>query len=388
MIVDVVVAAGGQGRRVGGAVAKQWLTLGDRTLFEHSIAACAASPRVTGIVAVVPPSDIDAARTLAQTAAGGKLRAIVAGGARRQDSVAAGLGVVADVADVVLVHDAARPFVTDAVIDRVIDAASATGAAIAVGAVHDTVKRWTSADGLRWVDGTIARETLALAQTPQGFRRDVIEALLPAMTGADEVTDEASLAERLGFPVQVVDGHPDNVKVTTEEDLRRARRTLGGDATRAQSRVGIGYDSPRFADGRRLVVGGVFVPDVAGLAGHSDGDAVCHAVTDAVLGASALGDVGGLFPDTDARWKDADSLALLREAFGRVRTAGWRLGNLDVVVICHRPKIGRLSESIRASLASALDCTPDRIGVKGKTPEGTIALEDAMIVHAVALLER
>ena len=123
-----------------------------------------------------------------------------------------------------------------------------------------------------------------------------------------------------------------------------------------------------------------------GLAGHSDGDAVCHAVTDAVLGAAGLGDVGGLFPDTDPAWKDADSLALLRDAFARVQAAGWRLGNLDLVVICHRPKIGRLVDALRASLAGALSTTPDRISVKGKTPEGTTALEDAMIVHAVALL--
>jgi 2-C-methyl-D-erythritol 4-phosphate cytidylyltransferase/2-C-methyl-D-erythritol 2,4-cyclodiphosphate synthase len=189
--------------------------------------------------------------------------------------------------------------------------------------------------------------------------------------------------------VQVVDGHPDNVKITTEDDLVRARQALTQGAERGSAaRIGIGYDSHRFADGRRLVIGGVYVPEARGLAGHSDGDAVCHAVTDAVLGAAGLGDVGGLFPDTDPAWKDADSLQLLRDAFGRVQAAGWRLGNLDLVVICHRPKIGRLSEAMRASLASALASSPDRISVKGKTPEGTSALEEALIVHAVALLER
>ena len=188
-----------------------------------------------------------------------------------------------------------------------------------------------------------------------------------------------------------MEGHADNVKITTEDDLARARRLLGGESEAqpaGAARIGLGYDSHRFADDRRLMIGGVHVADVRGLAGHSDGDAVCHAVTDAVLGAAGLGDVGGLFPDTDPAWKDADSLALLRDAFGRVAAAGWRLGNLDLVVICHRPKIGRIAESIRASLADALGTTPDRISVKGKTPEGTTALEDAMIVHAVALLER
>ena len=189
--------------------------------------------------------------------------------------------------------------------------------------------------------------------------------------------------------MHVVDGHPDNVKITTEEDLVRARQALATSGTPAASaRIGIGYDSHRFADGRRLVIGGVHVPDVRGLAGHSDGDAVCHAVTDAVLGAVGLGDVGGLFPDTDPAWKDADSLKLLRDAFARVQAAGWQLGNLDLVVICHRPKIGRIAEAMRASLAGALASTPNRISVKGKTPEGTAALEEALIVHAVALLER
>jgi len=241
----------------------------------------------------------------------------------------------------------------------------------------------------RWIEGTIARDGLALAQTPQGFRRDVLEVLIPAMTSADEVTDEASLAERLGHRVQIVEGHPDNVKITTDDDLRRARAALGASVHQpAEARVGVGYDSHRFADGRRLVVGGVHVPDGRGLAGHSDGDAVCHAVIDAVLGAAGLGDVGGLFPDTDPAWKDADSLALLRDAFFRVQGAGWHIGNLDIVVICHRPKIGPIAAALRTSLAAALATTPDRISVKGKTPEGTSSLEDAMVVHSVALLTR
>lgn len=387
MIVGVVVAAGGQGRRLGGPVAKQWLTLGDRTIFEQTLSACARSPLVRHVVAVVPASDIEPARVLATAAAGETLRAVVAGGARRQDSVAAGLAAMPDDADVVLVHDAARPFVTDDVIARVAEAAAADGVAICVAAVHDTVKQVRQHEGAVWVDGTLPRDDLALAQTPQGFRRDLVAELLPAMRSAVDVTDEASLAERLGHRVRVVQGHPDNVKITTEDDLRRARHALAG-AVPAAIRVGLGYDSHRFADGRVLVVGGVRVPDARGLAGHSDGDAVCHAVTDAVLGAAGLGDIGGLFPDTDPAWKDADSLGLLRDAFARVQAAGWRLGNLDLVVICHRPKIGRLAEALRRSLAGALATTVDRISVKGKTPEGTAALEDAMIVHAVALLER
>ena len=388
MIVDVVVAAGGQGRRLGSAVAKQWLQLGHQTIFERTVAACAASPLVRHVVAVVPKVDVDSARVLATAAAAGKLHAVVPGGARRQDSVAAGLAAMPGDADVVLVHDAARPFVTEAIIARVAEAAASGGVAICAAAVHDTVKHVRRDDGRVWVAGTIRRDDVALAQTPQGFRRDLVAELLPAMQSDVDVTDEASLAERLGHRVLVVDGHADNVKITTENDLMRARRALAPGSSPGVMRIGLGYDSHRFADNRVLVVGGVRVPGVRGLAGHSDGDAVCHAVTDAVLGASGLGDIGGLFPDTDPAWKDADSLALLRDAFARVTAAGWRLGNLDLVVICHRPKIGKLADALRASLADALSSTPDRISVKGKTPEGTAALEDAMIVHAVALLER
>ena len=387
MIVDVVVAAGGQGRRLGGTTAKQWLPLGDRTIFERSVAACAASSRVRGIVVVAPADDVREAEVLARAAAGGKFLAIAAGGARRQDSVAAGLSRVPPDADIVLIHDAARPFVDVPTIDRVIDGAQVCGAAIAVASVHDTVKRVEPGDEGRWIAGTIARESLALAQTPQGFRRDVLAELMTAMRAPTEATDEASLAERLGHRVLAVEGHPDNVKITTEADLARARRALGGGQS-PTTRIGLGYDSHRFADGRALVIGGVPGPNERGLAGHSDGDAVCHAVTDAALGAAGLGDIGRWFPDTDPAWKDADSLQLLRDAFARVRDAGWSLGNLDIVVICHRPKIGRLADAIRASLATALDATPDRISIKGKTPEGTTALEDALIVHAVALLTR
>jgi len=226
MIVDVVVAAGGQGRRLGGAVAKQWLLLGDRTIFERSVAACAASSLVRGVVVVVPEADLDYAAPLARRGAGDKLLAVVRGGARRQDSVAAGVAAVPRDADVVLVHDAARPFLRVDAVERVIAAAAASGAAIATSPVHDTVKQITGAADARWIAGTLPRDELVLAQTPQGFRRDVLDTLLPAMTSARDVTDEASLAEHLGHSIRVVDGHASNLKITTDDDLARARDTL------------------------------------------------------------------------------------------------------------------------------------------------------------------
>jgi 2-C-methyl-D-erythritol 4-phosphate cytidylyltransferase/2-C-methyl-D-erythritol 2,4-cyclodiphosphate synthase len=381
MFVSVIIAAGGRGARLGSATPKQWLTLGGQTLLELSVRAFDTHPRIDEIVVVVPEAERE--RGCPQAT---RPIQVVFGGARRQDSVANGFAAVASRADVVLVHDAARPFVSAAVIDRTIDAAWAQGAAIAATAVHDTVKQAALRDGRLVVAATLPRDAIFRAQTPQGFRRDVLRAAIDAGIAGASGTDEAMLAEQAGHAVTIVEGDEENVKITTAEDLARARLAAGDVAP--VTRVGLGYDSHRFAEGRALRLGGVPIAGERGLSGHSDGDAVCHAVTDAVLGAAALGDIGGFYPDTDPAWKDADSLALLREAFGRVRGAGWRLGNLDVVVICARPKIGRLAPEIRASLASALEAEPGAVFIKGKTPEGVDTLADTLVVHAVATLVR
>lgn len=391
MSVYVIVAAGGQGTRMGGATPKQWLPLGGRSMLAHSVAACAAVPDVAGVIVVVPADRLATAEREVAPAACGKPWTLVAGGVRRQDSVAHGAGVLPADASVVLVHDAARPFVTTHVVRAVIEAARSDGAAIAAVPVHDTVKRVDGHDTL-WCAETLPRDLIYLAQTPQGFRRDVFDAVVALGRDAPDATDEATLAERAGHRVRVVTGDPANIKITTAIDFEMATRRMAQGTTTgecvAKVRVGVGYDSHRFDQGRRLVLGGVQVPGVPGLAGHSDGDAVCHAVTDAVLGAAGLGDIGGLFPDTDPAWKDADSLALLRQAWQRVEAAGFRVGNIDIAVICQRPKIGPLSADVRVSLASVLGCPPEVISVKGKTPEGTPGLADALVVHVVALLEQ
>jgi 2-C-methyl-D-erythritol 4-phosphate cytidylyltransferase/2-C-methyl-D-erythritol 2,4-cyclodiphosphate synthase len=381
MFVSVIIAAGGRGTRLGADVPKQWLTLGGRTLLELSVRAFDTHPQVDEIVVVTPLSERERPSPSSAT----PLR-IVPGGARRQDSVANGFAVVSPAADVVLVHDAARPFVSAAVIDRTIAAALESGAAIAATAVHDTVKRAEVRDGRLVVAATLPRDAIYRAQTPQGFRRAVLAAAIDAGRAGASGTDEAMLAEQAGHAVTIVEGAEDNVKITTADDWARAR-LASGDVAPA-TRVGLGYDSHRFDEGRALRLGGVEVAGERGLSGHSDGDAVCHAVTDAVLGAAGLGDIGGLFPDTDAAWKDADSLALLRDAWARVRDAGWRLGNLDIVVICQRPKLGPLSAPIRASLAAALDASADAVFIKGKTPEGTESLVGTLVVHAIASLVR
>ncbi|MEO5821554.1 MAG: 2-C-methyl-D-erythritol 4-phosphate cytidylyltransferase [Vicinamibacteraceae bacterium] len=379
MNVSVIIAAGGQGTRLGAGVPKQWLALGGRTLLERSVAAFDAHPRVTEIVIVVPPGSTDAPIPPTTTT-----QRVVTGGARRQDSVAEGFAAVSAQASVILVHDAARPFVSAAVIDRAIDGAIESGAVVPAVPVHDTVKQIVPGDTR--VVGTLPRETLFLAQTPQAFRREVLAAAIEAGRGGASGTDEAMLAEQAGHEVRLVAGDDANVKITTAADLERARARSAPPAFR----VGTGYDLHVFAEGRPLILGGVRIPHDRGLRGHSDADAVCHAITDAILGAANLGDIGRLFPDTDPRYKDADSLVLLADAAARVQAAGWQVINVDVVVIAERPKIGPHATAMQASLAAVLGVEAGAIAIKGKTNEGVDATGrgEALAVHAVTLIAR
>jgi len=390
MHVAVIIAAGGRGTRFGGTLPKQWLSLAGQTLLQRSVAAFDRHREVHEIVVVLPADamDADAPTPLPPTSTTKSMR-YVAGGSRRQDSVANGFAALSAEADIVLVHDAARPLVSDAVISRTIAAAAESGAAIAAVPVHDTVKQAEEKDGHPFIARTLPRETLHLAQTPQGFRREVLAQAI-AQGGAADVTDEAGWAERAGYPVRLVVGDPDNMKITTERDLARAEKLLDtGGASRAPVlRIGNGYDLHRLVEGRPLILGGVQIPYERGLIGHSDADAVCHAVTDAILGAANLGDIGRLFPDTDPRWKDANSLVLLRDAYDRVAAAGWLVVNIDIVVIAQKPKLSPYADAIRESLAGALQTSADAIGFKGKTNEGVDAIGrgEAIAVHAVALL--
>jgi 2-C-methyl-D-erythritol 4-phosphate cytidylyltransferase / 2-C-methyl-D-erythritol 2,4-cyclodiphosphate synthase len=276
--------------------------------------------------------------------------------------------------------------VSAGLIDRTIDAAAAHGAAIAALQSRDTVKQVR--DGV--IVDTIPRETVYLAQTPQGFRRDVLAAAVKLGREGTEATDEAALAERAGYHVHVVDGDPGNVKITTAEDLDAARERMGQRASSASAaaRIGTGYDLHVLVEGRPLIVAGVTLASDRGALGHSDADVACHAATDALLGAAALGDIGRHFPDTDPRWKDADSIALLREAAQLVRQAGFVTANLDVTVILERPKIKDAIDAMRARLAGALGIDVDCVSVKGKTNEGVDAVGrgEAIAAHAVALL--
>jgi 2-C-methyl-D-erythritol 4-phosphate cytidylyltransferase/2-C-methyl-D-erythritol 2,4-cyclodiphosphate synthase len=390
MHVAAIIAAGGRGQRLAAGLPKQLLPLGRGTILEHSLAAFVASDRIDEIVVVLPEELVVNPPSYLRVA--GKPLRIVAGGARRQDSVAIGFDAISRCADVVIVHDAARPFVTPDLIAKTIDAAVESGAAIPAIAPRDTVKAVRPQEGpRRTVEQTLPRGDLVLVQTPQAFRTAVLaEGIALGRRGVD-ATDEASLVEQAGHEVRLVDGDPRNIKITTPEDLALARGVIAvaeGEGTGSAVRVGTGYDLHRFAAGRPLVLGGVVIPFAVGLDGHSDADALCHAVTDAVLGAAAAGDIGRHFPDTDDRWKDASSLDLLKRAVSLVRDRGFAVVNVDAVVIAERPRLAPYHDEIVARLASTLGVPPSAVSVKGKTSEGIgeTGRGEAIVVHAVALL--
>jgi 2-C-methyl-D-erythritol 4-phosphate cytidylyltransferase/2-C-methyl-D-erythritol 2,4-cyclodiphosphate synthase len=382
MFVTAIIAAGGWGRRLGAGVPKQLLQVGGATILERSVGAFASHPGVAEVVVALPATlAADPPGWLAALGGGSRVR-VVAGGERRQDSVANAFDAIAAEAEIVLVHDAARPFVTADVISRSIEGAAAHGAAIAAVGAQDTVKRVEGGA----IAETLPRESIVLAQTPQAFRRGVLRDAVALGRSGVQATDEAALAERAGHRVHVIDGDPANVKITTSHDLEAAR----GRARDVEAQAGIGYDLHRLVEGRPLVLGGVTVPSDRGALGHSDADVVCHAVTDAVLGAAHAGDIGRLFPDSDPRWKDASSLGLLREAVAVAHRLGFAVRNVDVVVILERPKLAPYRDAIERHVADALGIEPERVSVKAKTNEGMDAVGrgEAIAAHAVAIVSR
>jgi 2-C-methyl-D-erythritol 4-phosphate cytidylyltransferase/2-C-methyl-D-erythritol 2,4-cyclodiphosphate synthase len=386
MRVAAIVAAGGRGTRLGAGVPKQLLTIGGETMLSRSVRLLASHPRIDEVVVVLPADLLH--EWPGDGLACGKPLSVVAGGPRRQDSVKHGFDAVRGRADVVLVHDAARPFASADLVSRTIDAAVESGAAVAALAASDTVKLAAEGGGDDLVvERTVPRERVYLAQTPQAFRTSVLAAAIEAGLAGAAATDEAALAEAAGFRVRIVQGEPANVKITTMTDLTAAEALAGAAAGGATMRVGTGYDLHRLVEGRPLILGGVSVPSEKGLAGHSDADVLAHAITDAVLGAVARGDIGRHFPDTDPRWKGASSMAMLAHAVGLARDAGFDVVNVDAVVIAERPKLAPHLDAIRASLAGVLGIEAARVSVKGKTNEGVDAIGrgEAMAVHAVVL---
>ena len=356
-----LIVAAGAGTRLGGEVPKQYLPLGGRAVLRHSVETFLQHPAISGVRAVISPEH----RALYDSAVAGlPILLPVAGGVSRQDSVRNGLESLAEMQpDRVLIHDAARPFLTREIIDRTLAALDdAPGAVVAVP-VTDTLKR--GQDG--HVAGTVDRSALWRAQTPQAFRyADILAAHRQAKGAA--MTDDAAVAEAVGLPVKLVMGADDNFKITTADDLRRAERMVGIAAQ--EFRTGAGYDVHRFAAGDNVTICGVRIPHDQSLEGHSDADVGLHALTDALLGTIGAGDLGSHFPPGDPQWRGADSARFLSHAASLVAAKGGRIAHVDVTLICERPKIAPHRAAMVARIAAILGLDEGRVSVKATTTEG------------------
>lgn len=382
--VTAIVVAGGSSNRFGGNSPKQFQDLCGRSVLEWSVRVLADRPAVRGVVVVLPPGDATGGRG-AQVRDWPGVLAVVEGGEIRSASVWRGVEAVGD-APYLLIHDAARPLASAALVDAVVEATLRDGAAIPVLPVHDTVKRVAGGR----IDGTLDRGSLGLAQTPQGFRTDWLrEAMGRARAERVELTDEAAALERCGHPVAAVPGDPRNVKITTPGDLEAVRRTLGGQTM--DLRVGSGFDiHRRGGPDRPLVLGGITFDGEPGLLGHSDADVVLHAAMDALLGAAALGDIGLHFPPEDPGFKDACSADLARRVAGLVASAGYSVVNLDITLLAESPRIRDRADEMRAAIADCLGLDPQAVGLKATTLEGLGALGrgEGAACQATALLRR
>ena len=363
MVAAVVVAAG-RGLRVGGDRPKQYRQILGEPVIRPSLAALCAHGDVSLVQPVVHPDD---AALYQAAVAGLDLLPPVPGGATRQASVRAGLeALAARRPELVLVHDAARPFASAALITRAIAAARASGAAVPVLPLADTVK---TVDAAGTVTGTIDRAQLRVVQTPQAFG---FAALLAAhrraqAAGRDDFTDDAALAEWAGLKVSTFEGEARNVKLTTTDDFARAEAAkLAG---LSDVRTGFGFDVHQFGAGDHVMLGGVRVAHDRGLSGHSDADIVLHALVDAILGALADGDIGVHFPPSDPQWRGASSDRFLAFAVDRLRGRGGRIAHLDVTVVCEAPRIGPHRDAIRARIAEIAGVPIERVGVKATTSE-------------------
>lgn len=366
MKAAALIVAGGSGRRFGASTPKQYLTLAGQSVLQRTIDVFLGNSQIALVQVVINP---DAAPLYEQaTTQHARLLPPTAGGAERQDSVRAGLeALVPHKPDFVLIHDAARPFLDPALIDRTLEAAS-DGGAIAAVRMTDTVKQ---AVGARVTD-TLDRSILWRAQTPQTFRfQDILSAHRAAIGLA--LPDDAAVAERAGIPVHLIESTDGNMKITTADDLVRAeqRLTAPGGAMEAalHPRVGNGFDVHRFGPGDHVTLCGLKIPHSAGLLGHSDADVGLHALTDAILGAICAGDIGQHFPPSDPKWRGADSGMFLEHARDLMTERGGRLLHVDVTVICERPKVGPHRAAMVARIAELLKLSPDRVSVKATTTE-------------------
>lgn len=362
--VTAIIAAAGNGSRMHSSLPKQYLKIGGRTILQKTVEAFDLSSFIDKIIVVADKEHIELCGWILKDIECN----IIAGGARRQDSVYCGLEY-ADT-DIVLIHDGARPFVSQQIIEDVTAAAAQYDAAVCAVTPKDTI---------RTIDCTLDRNTLFAVQTPQGFECKALKsAYEAAYRDGFYGTDDAGIAERAGLKIKIVPGSYDNIKITTKEDLPM------------ETRVGTGCDVHKLEQNRKLILGGVDIPYDKGLLGHSDADVLVHAIMDALLGAASLGDIGRMFPDTDDRYKGISSIELLKKVREAVTGKGYTVGNVDAVLVAQKPKISPYVEQMRENIAAALNVGTDIISIKATTTEklGFTGRQEGMEARAVCILNR
>ncbi|MDE2363255.1 MAG: bifunctional 2-C-methyl-D-erythritol 4-phosphate cytidylyltransferase/2-C-methyl-D-erythritol 2,4-cyclodiphosphate synthase [Hyphomicrobiales bacterium] len=382
----VLIVAGGRGSRFGGDVPKQYRLLGGRPVLARTIEAFAAALPEAAIVVAIHPDDMaryQAALAAVPEAISARALPPAFGGATRQASVRNGLDALAHQSrKIVLIHDAARPFASVELIRTARLAALDHGAAVPCQAVTDTIK---TVDAAGVIVGTPDRASLRAVQTPQAFAYDLILSAHRAAEG-QELTDDGAVAERAGHRVHVFDGDPANMKITTAADLAAAEQRVA--AALQDVRVGQGYDVHAFEPGDSVWLGGIAIPHTKKLLGHSDADVLMHAITDAIFGALADGDIGSHFPPSDPQWKGAASEIFLAYAAKRVRERGGMIAHIDGTVICERPKVGPYRDAIRAKLAEIMGLPIERVAIKATTSErlGFTGREEGIAALATATI--
>lgn len=385
-----VIVAAGRGTRMGLDRNKVLTPLCGQPVIVRTVRAFADTGLFDGGIVVVTGA-CDVADVRAMLGQAGLCAAVVPGGADRQQSVSLGLAACDAQADVIAIHDGARPLVTRDVIARTLESARETGSGVASVALKDTIKR-VDAHGV--VVDTPPRDALRAVQTPQTFSAALIRQAHALYADSDaRATDDAMLVERMGHAVRLTQGDVENIKLTTPEDMLLAQQVIlrrEGGKEPMRMRIGHGYDVHRLVEGRKLILCGVEVPHTLGLLGHSDADVALHALMDALLGAAALGDIGRHFPDTDPTYAGADSARLLDHVVALLQARGYAVGNADITIICQRPKLKDYIEAMRKTVAAHLLVDEDCVNVKATTTE-KLGFEGeglGISCHAVACIER
>lgn len=380
-----IIPAAGSGSRMNTSCPKQYLDLAGKPVLIHTVSAFHRNQGIQQIVVVVPSDRIESTRELLLKWKLDSKTEVVAGGKRRQDSVKAGFDVLDNSIDIVLIHDGARPLVTDELINRCHLAAAKHGAAIAAIPVKDTLKKCFPDNS---IEKTIDRTNLWQAQTPQAARLPLLRKAFDKV-GTSDVTDEASLLESAGIAVKIVPGSETNIKITRPEDLTIANKIIMQPSV-DQFRVGHGFDAHRLIADRELILGGVKVEHPLGLEGHSDADVVTHALCDAILGALGKGDIGNHFPDSAAEFNNIYSILLLERVVAQMKTEGYVIGNADITIVCQWPKLAPHLDKMKKIISKACKTTEQRINIKATTTEkmGYTGRQEGISSHAVVFLTK